>query len=349
MTVGTIFLSYAHADQKPMDWVKLFHEFIDPFMNAPDLEEWDDGRIQPGADWQKEIEAALERAMVSVLFVGNGFLGSSFISEHELPVLLQARRDRGLTIFPVVIRECLYERSKLASMQAANDPKKPWEGLPGYKRQKVMREFCARVLACACPAAPEVTAFEVAEPMPQVFETESARSGGAGMGGAAGSIGGWRSPPHDRLNDMESALRELGISYTGFQSQILRAQALMQRMVSRLKITKHYEYEKFFFEFFGVMNDIERFEFQQIRALTEGVLAASNRRIQSLLDRWPDLSSEIPRLAELRRHLSVWLNKFDRVFMPEQRMCVCFTGVEDGVPFPAGVEENIEAWLLAHP
>lgn len=93
------------------------------------------------------------------------------------------------------------------------------------------------------------------------------------------------------------------------------------------------------------MNAEERFEFNQIRAITDGPMHKGNRAILEILDRNPALLEEVPLLDDLRTHLVFWLNKYEKVFTPTPEMCVCFAGVEDGIPFPRAVRREIAAWL----
>ena len=81
---------------------------------------WQDGRIQPGADWKSEIELALKRTKVAVLLVGPNFLVSEFIMGKELPQLLQAAQTDGVRIFPLITHRVAYGRSALGKFQSFN-------------------------------------------------------------------------------------------------------------------------------------------------------------------------------------------------------------------------------------
>lgn len=61
------------------------------------------------------------------------------------------------------------------------------------------------------------------------------------------------------------------------------------------------------------------------------------------------LLDAMAQLTALRQHLVFWLNKYDRVFTLNRAMCVLYTGVEDGVPFPPGLDDTVARWLAAHP
>ena len=68
-----------------------------------------------------------------------------------------------------------------------------------------------------------------------------------------------------------------------------------------------------------------------------------------VIEQQPDLLDEIPSLKELRQHLVFWLNKYDKVFAKTPEMCLLYTGVEDGVPFPDGIDRLVQVWLQKHP
>ena len=53
-------------------------------------------------------------------------------------------------------------------------------------------------------------------------------------------------------------------------------------------------------------------------------------------------------MTALRQHLVFWLNKFDRVFSANQAMCLLYTGVDDGVPFPGEIDDVVTVWLRRH-
>jgi len=110
---------------------------------------WDDQKISPGAQWKDEIQQALESASMAVLLVSQNFLASRFISKQELPPLLNAARDEGVTIFWIYLSSCLYERTEIALYQAAHDISQPLDRLPKARRQSVLSEICAKLIAVA--------------------------------------------------------------------------------------------------------------------------------------------------------------------------------------------------------
>jgi len=138
-----VFFSYSHKDQ---DWLQQLKIHLTPAIRAGLLSEWDDMQIQPGAQWRDEIQAALSTAKVAVLLVSANFLHSEFITSEELPILLQAAKDEGVVIFPVIVDHCLYEESALKDYQAANALSKPLMALEGAERSKELTEIARKIL-----------------------------------------------------------------------------------------------------------------------------------------------------------------------------------------------------------
>jgi hypothetical protein len=59
--------------------------------------------IEAGADWKREVEAALKDARAAILLVTADFLASDFIFYNELPPLLHGAEDRGTVIIPLIV------------------------------------------------------------------------------------------------------------------------------------------------------------------------------------------------------------------------------------------------------
>ncbi|WP_433836275.1 toll/interleukin-1 receptor domain-containing protein [Flavobacterium anhuiense] len=116
-----VFVSYSHADSEFLDDIK---RHFKPFLK--NIEFWDDTHIKPGQKWQDEIKKNIESCKVAILLVSTDFLGSEFISAHEIPPLLKAAEENGATILTVILKPCLIEEFKdLNQYQFVNPPSKP--------------------------------------------------------------------------------------------------------------------------------------------------------------------------------------------------------------------------------
>jgi hypothetical protein len=149
----------------------------------------------------------------------------------------------------------------------------------------------------------------------------------------------------DHIAVVQEIKRQLGDTWTNFVAQVKRRDELVEMLEQRLRTKITLEFEKLFFEYFDQLTPKERFVFDQIRAITEGPLYSGNGKILELLEAYPELTSEIPELLDLRQHLVFWLNKYERVFIEQPRMCLLYAGVEDAVPFPANLDAAIDQWL----
>jgi len=127
-----IFVSYSHADEK---WLKMLHVHIAPLERSGVVERWDDSKISAGQKWREKIDSAIRSTKVAVLLISAYFMASDFITENELPPLLEAAENDGAVILPVIISPCVI--GSLAEFQAVNSPSKPLVDLSRGDRDRV--------------------------------------------------------------------------------------------------------------------------------------------------------------------------------------------------------------------
>jgi hypothetical protein len=118
-TLSQVFISYSHADKELLKSLKRHF----PALKSK-VEFWDDSMIYAGMKWKEEIENALDRAKVAILFLSADFFNSKYIMEEELPFLLNAEKQ-GLTILSVILKPCLFDLyPQISKFQAINSPSK---------------------------------------------------------------------------------------------------------------------------------------------------------------------------------------------------------------------------------
>ncbi len=137
-----VFISYAHKDKA---WLERFQKMLAPLVRTGAISLWDDTTIRVGQKWDDEIKNALARAKVALLLVSDDFLASDFIAKKELPPLLRAAEQDGLTIAWAYIGFCIYEVTEINDYQAAHDIKQPLEMLPEAEQNKVIKSICKKI------------------------------------------------------------------------------------------------------------------------------------------------------------------------------------------------------------
>jgi hypothetical protein len=124
-----VFISYAHKDDQL--WLDTLLSHLSWLQRQHGINIWTDRNIEVGARWHETIQSELDRAKVAVLLVSPDFLASSYITNDELPKMLQAAESEGMTIFWIPVRPSAYKHSPIAPFQSAHSPERPLPGLSG--------------------------------------------------------------------------------------------------------------------------------------------------------------------------------------------------------------------------
>jgi len=146
MTSPNIFIGLSHKDR---DWADRLRSHLRVvFRSKPEVIIWDDRRIKAGDDWSSEIQKALQLANVAVLLVSADYLASDFVSNIEIPTLLQRRVQEGLRIIPLIVRPCAWhEVPWLRSIQFWPRDAQPLASLSEDQIDKNLAELAEQVAA----------------------------------------------------------------------------------------------------------------------------------------------------------------------------------------------------------
>jgi TIR domain len=170
----SVFVSYAHDDDDDKDvskrWLHRLRVHLAPLVRQDKVSVWSDKDIELGENWREKIMVAMRSARAAVLLVGPQFLASEFITDIEVPMLLEKSDADGLVVIPVVLRNCLFaettykypdpvrgpKEQALSFFQAADSPKRPLNAMTEAEQDDVFVSVARRLkqLMNSAPPAP---------------------------------------------------------------------------------------------------------------------------------------------------------------------------------------------------
>ena len=163
MAKRRVFICYSRKDRY---YFRELVTLLAPLQERGQLRVWTDLELRKGADWEERILQEIDRADASIVLVSPHLLASAFVSQVELPRLLEARELRGLKLSPLFVRHCLHDLAGftirtgdgskevfLDEIQGLNLPNKPLANLKRPEREALLtaavRDFLAELMAAA--------------------------------------------------------------------------------------------------------------------------------------------------------------------------------------------------------
>jgi hypothetical protein len=131
-----IFISYSHKDGW---WLDELVRMLTPLSRTGKLLIWSDKMIPAGNNWKEEIDKALSEVRVAVLAVSDHFMHSEFINRVELPNLLLAAQEDEIKICWCLLSACIFEDSKIGSIQAAHDISRSFDRMSPAQRKQALK------------------------------------------------------------------------------------------------------------------------------------------------------------------------------------------------------------------
>jgi tetratricopeptide (TPR) repeat protein len=157
MSKPKVFISYSHVDEKR--WKNRLQKHLKVLERHGSLRFWDDRRIAAGQEWRAEIKAALDSADAAILLISTDFLGSNFMNDEEVPVILQRRISDGMKVFPLIVRSCPWRKVPwLEPLQARPIDGKPLAQFRGDDVDQILSELVSEIEALLNQPQPKPTA-----------------------------------------------------------------------------------------------------------------------------------------------------------------------------------------------
>jgi hypothetical protein len=144
MERAKIFISYSHKDEK---WRHRLANHLSVLAREGLVDNWDDQKLGAGEDFLSRIGQEMLQARVAVLLISADFLTSEFIRTKEVPLLFERHLSGGMTIFPLLVRDCAWQEVPwLARMQLRPRDAKPVAARPA-KVDHIMAEVAREIAA----------------------------------------------------------------------------------------------------------------------------------------------------------------------------------------------------------
>jgi len=92
------------------------------------IDDWHDGELTGGDEWDNTILTHLTASEIILLLVSSDFI-SSPSCEKELEVALELRKEKNARVVPIILRNCLWKHTGLKDFQALlnGEPVTAWE------------------------------------------------------------------------------------------------------------------------------------------------------------------------------------------------------------------------------
>jgi hypothetical protein len=104
-----IFVSYSHEDAKFVANRDSLLSYLKT-LEREGVSFWCDRRLLAGELWDQETRQQIDRADITLVLVSQSFLASKYCTDVEATAFVEARKLRGLRVFPVILSACEWQR-----------------------------------------------------------------------------------------------------------------------------------------------------------------------------------------------------------------------------------------------
>jgi internalin A len=117
----SVFISYSKDDKNYLSSLK---KHLSPYKNKLNL--WEDHKLTAGENWNKTIQDRLYEAEIIIFLVSASVFNTDYIMDVELKIAKERlERKQNVTVIPIIIRECNWEDSDFAMLNALPTKGKP--------------------------------------------------------------------------------------------------------------------------------------------------------------------------------------------------------------------------------
>jgi len=110
-----LFLSYSHQDE---DLRKELKKHLAALRRDGVIDFWQDRRIGPGDEFDREISNQLESVDIVLLLVSSDFLHSDYCYDIEMKRAMERHAEGSARVIPVILRPCDWQKTPLGKLNA---------------------------------------------------------------------------------------------------------------------------------------------------------------------------------------------------------------------------------------
>ena len=117
-----LFYSYSHKDK---NFRESLAKHLATLRDENLIDEWYDGEILPGENWNEEIENNMKDSHIILLLFSQDFI-SSEACKKEIQIALNLKKNEGKIFIPIILRECAWtDVGDISDVQALPSEGKP--------------------------------------------------------------------------------------------------------------------------------------------------------------------------------------------------------------------------------
>ncbi len=124
MTIN-VFISYAHKDRALRDELATH---LSNLRTLGVINDWYDGDIVPGTEWESQILQHLTNDEIILLLVSADFMSSKYINSTELKQAIKRHEAGKARVIPILLRATDYEGAPFEKLQMLPTGAKPVQG-----------------------------------------------------------------------------------------------------------------------------------------------------------------------------------------------------------------------------
>lgn len=118
----SLVFSYSHVDEELRNELE---KHLSPLKRMGKITTWHDRRIEPGQEFEHQIDHYFSEADIILLLISSDFIASDYCYQVEMTNAMERHKRGEVVVIPVILRECAWHQLPFGSIMAATIDGKP--------------------------------------------------------------------------------------------------------------------------------------------------------------------------------------------------------------------------------